>query len=459
MGKSVVGKYTLFACSLAIGFGLGTNSSSAVPVYGETAVIPVPPIASNSAGLFSFDISYFDSTTQLDYVADRPNASIDVFSAATNSFVGRIDGTGANAFVGNTGMPDTGPNGVVVINQPGQHVVYGGDGNSTVKGFNIAGGAPVIGSPIVTGLPAQGRADEMAFDPASNILVVANDHGTPSPFISLIDTTTNTIVKQIVFNGASGTPNATNGIEQPAWNPNTGRFYISVPQIGASPDPGGIAVVDPVAGTVTKVFDLANFGITACGPTGLALGVGNQLMIGCSNNQSIIFDPTANGGNGALIKTFPQATGVDELAFDPSLDLFFLASSANGISVIDAIGDVFLQQLTTGFAGSHSVSVDPVSNEVFVPVRNTLTIAGCATGCIEVFSPIPEPGTLPLMAGGLLAFLGLLWRRVRREQEKEEDSKSDRSRRLCRRCAGYLFQEEFGALLAPRSGVWRANSR
>jgi DNA-binding beta-propeller fold protein YncE len=250
----------------------------------------------------------------------------------------------------------------------------------------------------------------MAFDPVNSLLIVANDHGTPSPFVSIIDTTTNTVIKKISFDGTSGTPNATNGIEQPAWNANTGRFYISVPQIGGGTDPGGIAVVDPVAGTVTKVYDLATFGIAACNPTGLSLGIGNQLMIGCSNNQSILFDPTANGGNGAVIKTFTQATGVDELTFDPTLDLFFLASSANGVSVIDGLTDTFLQQLTT-FAGSHSVAVDPVSNELFVPLRNNSVIPGCATGCVEVFSEIPEPGTLPLAAGGLLALAGLAWRR------------------------------------------------
>src|SRR6266446_2857644 len=409
MGKLVAKNKIALLCLVAMCIDL--SPALAGPVYVQTAIIPVPSIATNATGAFSFDISFFDANTQLDYVADRPNASIDVFSAATNSFIGRIDGTGLNAFVGTVPSPDTGPNGVLVVNQPGQHVVYGGDGNSTVKAFDVVTGLPVLGSPIATGLSTQGRADEVAFDPANNLLLVANDHGTPSPFVSIIDTTTNTVVKKITFDGTLGTPNATNGIEQPVWNPSTGRFYISIPRIGASPDPGGIAVVDPIAGTVTKVFDLGTFGITACNPTGLALGVGNQLMIGCSNNQSILFDPTANGGNGAVIKTFVQATGVDELTFDPTLGLFFLASSANGVSVIDGLGDVFLQQLFTGFAGSHSISVDPVSNEVFVPVRSNSLIPGCVTGCVEVFAPAPEPGTLPLMVGGLLALVGLVWRR------------------------------------------------
>src|ERR1051325_2790122 len=115
----------------------------------------------------------------------------------------------------------------------------------------------------------QGRADEMAFDPTDKILIVASDHGTPSPYVSPINTTTNTVIgSPIVFDGTNGTPNATNGVEQPAWNPHTGKFYISVPRNGAVGDPGGIAVVDPLTHSVVKFFDFKDFGIAACNPTG-----------------------------------------------------------------------------------------------------------------------------------------------------------------------------------------------
>jgi len=400
---------TALLCSVAL--SLGANEAIAAPVYSEVDLIPVPPIGSiNPTGSFSFDISFFAGNTQLDYVADRANASIDVFSAANNSFVQQITGTGANAFVGNTPSPpspDTGPNGVLVANG----VVYGGDGNSTVKALQLtAGNPPAIGSPISVGLAAQGRADEMAFDPADHILAVASDHGTPSPYISLIDTTTNTVMKTVVFDGTSGTPNAGNGIEQAVWNGNTHTFYINVPQIGASPsDPGGIAVMN-ASGTVTKVYDFASFGISSCGPTGLAVGINNQLIVGCGSTQSFIFDPAANGGAGKIVAIFAGVTA-DELAFDPTNDLAFLTSNGT-LAVINALTDQFLQSLTTA-AGSHSVSVDPVSNEVFVPVRNgRINDPNCVTGCIEVFA-VPETSTLPLFAGGLFGIAALLWRRRR----------------------------------------------
>jgi len=96
--------------------------------YALTTTIAVPPSPDNNVGgqFKTFDISYFDSLTQLDYVADRSNAAVDVFSAITNSYVGRIGGS-AQLFSGQTASNDTsGPDGVQVINLPGQHQVYAG---------------------------------------------------------------------------------------------------------------------------------------------------------------------------------------------------------------------------------------------------------------------------------------------------------------------------------------------
>src|SRR5206468_9439110 len=110
---------------------------SAHASYVLTTTIPVPPSANNvqPGGVFSsFDISYFDPVTQLDYVADRSNAAVDIFSAQTNTFVGRIGGSG-NLFTGQQATTSiSGPDGVVVVNLPGQHQVYAGNGNSTVLG-------------------------------------------------------------------------------------------------------------------------------------------------------------------------------------------------------------------------------------------------------------------------------------------------------------------------------------
>ncbi len=83
-------------------------------------------------------------------------------SAKTNSYVGRIGG-----FVGLQATTSvSGPDGVVVAVQGGQRFLYAGDGNSTLKGFDINNGyAPLANTPVATGTPADKRVDEMAYSP------------------------------------------------------------------------------------------------------------------------------------------------------------------------------------------------------------------------------------------------------------------------------------------------------
>ena len=94
---------------------------------------------------------------------------------------------------------------------------------------------------------------------ADHILAVANNADSP-PFVSFINTDTRTVIGKIVFDGTSGTPDATTtGIEQSQWSPKTGLFYVSVPQIfPTDATQGGIAVIDPSSRSVTAVYPVSN---------------------------------------------------------------------------------------------------------------------------------------------------------------------------------------------------------
>src|SRR4051812_9104358 len=215
-----VGRSLVSLAAMAIAFGPSAAKADFISYQLET-VIPVPPAPDNQApgGAFTtYDISFFDASTQLYYLGDRSNAAVDIFSAATNSFVGRVGGSGG-VFSGiqpSLAAPNndiSGPNGVLVVNQPGQHVLWAGNGDSTLKGFNLAApGAPQIAN-IATGTPDQKRVDEMAFSPTFQRLAVANN-AAATPFLTMVNTTTNTVAQQIFFDGNNGTPKATNGIEQ-----------------------------------------------------------------------------------------------------------------------------------------------------------------------------------------------------------------------------------------------------
>ncbi len=223
--------WSLFLVLLFLMLGLGAAPGDAAPVYVLLTTIPVPsnPAGNVQGGAFTgYDIAYFDGTTQLMYLADRSNASVDIFSAKTNSFVGRV-----GSFVGIQPQPVnpatvnndiSGPDGVVVANFGGAKQLWAGDGPSLLKGFDLTlpGSPPLGGTPINTGAVPATRVDEMAFDPQHHLLLVANNAADP-PFATLVDTQTRTIVTKITFNGANAdghnAPNATNGIEQAVWDP------------------------------------------------------------------------------------------------------------------------------------------------------------------------------------------------------------------------------------------------
>ena len=393
----------LIGCMGVVGFG--GVPAFALP-YSLLTTIGIPTTGSNTTGgrLTSFDISYFDGNTQNYYLADRSNNTVDVLSAATNSLVTQF---GTGTFSGALSSPDiSGPNGVMVANNQ----VWVGNGDSTVHVYNVSGSTYTLATSVSTSLvsaTATKRADEMAVDPTDHVAIVANDAATPSPYLNFINTTTHAVTSQLVLDGSGTTPNATGGIEQPVWMPSNDKFYVSIPQIGGS-GPGGIAEIDPTTGQVIKIYDLAGFGISGCGPTGLVKGSGNQLLIGCgtAGTQTILFDPTANGGSGNVVAKF-GFSGSDEVAFDPTNSLYFVTASSSGqLGIIDGLTNTFLGSLTTA-TGAHSVAVDPVSGEVFVPLGAGAGNTICPGGCVAVYAA-PEPTSIALLAVGVAGLAGMI---------------------------------------------------
>ncbi len=358
----------------------------------------------------AFDISFFDPTTRIDYVADRSNASVDAF--AGSSFLGRVPG-----FTGQLATTSiSGPDGVLTVSHGSQHTLFAGDGNSTLKSFNITSSAlppPIQFPPISTG--GTFRVDEMAYSPSANLVLVANNADAPA-FGTLVNASTGAIVHgNIVIPGAA----AGDGLEQPVWDPATNSFFISVPQFGGA-GAGGVAEIH-IDGTVGRIYNFSTpaFGsLAACAPTGLALGATGHLMVGCGTHgtQTVVLDPT---GSGSIVKTFSQISGTDELWYDPTTADYYVTGSSGGGRVFDIIDDATLSILQTvalpvlSTANPHSISVDPGNGFVYVPLAgSTATVANafCPLGCVAVFG-VPEPGSLPLMIAGMAALIGVAVRR------------------------------------------------
>jgi hypothetical protein len=320
----------------------------------------VPPA---SGPAFSFDISWVGADGTY-YLADRTMKGIDIIDSQ-NHYLKTIGGfVGLKLKNGKTDNDHSGPNGVVVIDSLKQ--AWAGDGDSTLKVVDLAGGQ-VINS-LKTG--GKARADELAYDSLDKIILIANDADDP-PFVSFASATSQTILGNIQY------PDATNGIEQPVWDPNTDLFYLAIPQTKQNPG-GQIDAIDPVKMTVVNTFPVSN-----CVPHGLALGPNEQLLLGCSGDainllgapaQSQIMDPHT----GSILAVVMGIGGSDEVWYNPGDNRYYLAASSmtsdgtkNGkpapvLGVIDAGTYAFLGSVPT-VAGAHSVAADPQSERIFAP--------------------------------------------------------------------------------------------
>jgi len=368
-------------------------------------------------GLGAFDISFVDPKIELYVLADRTNASVDLFDSEEAEFIKRIGSTcpagnpaphfcfqGVVLVNGVANNNLSGPDGVVVVDHK---EVWAGDGDSRVKVIDLATGTSF--TTISTG--GKFRVDEMAYDSRDHILAAANNADTP-PFVTLFDTNAKTILGKLVFDTADVGVDATNGIEQSQWSPETGLFYVSVPQVGPDTTVGGVSVIDPSTMTVTHTFLVSN-----CSPAGLALGPRHQALLGCSASfgtspnvvtQSVIIDitSTSSGLDGAVVATVPLG-GSDEVWFDRGTRHYFLAARNNAdntgkitpvLGSIDARTNT-LDPSTPTSTTAHSVAADENSHNVFVPIgfvppnspAGTDPTNPCPTdGCIAVFKAHAE---------------------------------------------------------------------
>jgi hypothetical protein len=444
------------ATALAAAMSLGaTGPAQAVcggppgtPAPTQTQCLTAVAIPGNP--LRSFDISWVNTSRGEYYLADRSNAGIDVLTTAGPAFSRTITG-GVASFVGivltTSGAVNnnqSGPDGVVSSRG---HWLYAGDGDSTLKviDLNIPGPNAIVQS-ISTG--GTTRVDEMALTGNGRILLGANNAEDP-PFGTLFNTNSDnattsnvSIFAKIFIDPTLVPPGAGGSIEQPTWEPNSARFYVSVPQIANNPTgctfgpggnacQGGLLVVDPTTLSGTVTLGLFNVGplagtntgvilLNACSPNGATVGRNQNLLLGCNpgnvgtNVTTLVINAVthnyANIGN---------ITGADEVWYNSGDQRYYLGASRNCktyavgsnppptcptagsqqavLGVIDSTS-VLIETIPQSSA-SHSVAADSTLNRIFVPQvapssvvgsgGDTTTvgagICGTTNGCIAVY--------------------------------------------------------------------------
>ncbi len=352
----------VFCFFLAAAHGAGAAPAS---------VRRVDSIRVPGAALASFDIGYVNAEGVY-ALADRSNESVDFFTAASGEFLGRAPGF--KGYAAATGFSEAGPDGIVAV---GSKTFWAGNGDSTVKVVDVESHAIVAS--ISTG--GRKRVDEMAYDARDGLVIVVNNADKP-PFLTFIGSRSHKILGKIVLD------HATDGAEQPAWDPVTGMIYLSIPVIDHVDANGAVAVINPRTRKLVKMF-----AVDKCMPAGLAVGPHGHLLVGCSDDavaagfpaKSLVLDARS----GKVIATIDQVGGSDEVWYDPKMHNYYLAAGGNPggpvLGVIDALTNRWVANLPTG-PHAHSVAADPVSGRVFVPIQAAKGAADCVSGCIAVFA-------------------------------------------------------------------------
>jgi hypothetical protein len=413
------------------------------------ATVRVTPTMTNTTAgaLYSFDISWVDQAHRLYFLADRSNKVVEIVDTTTNILVQQLaPGAGFAPFAGFTpclpaaGANDcAGPNGVATLGP----CLFVTDAPSRVVSFNFVTGATI--SSVKTDPTDPTRADELAVDPRDSLILAINNAASP-PYGTFVKFDPNTCVltppvpatDRVTFNAAAGV-DATNGAEQPLWDPVTKKFYVSIPQIGVAPENGGVIRIDPI----TKKID-HTYGIMFCSPAGLTKGPNSDALVGCNtvfNTAGGLWtatDPLTAAPIQVILDVVTgaqdQVAGVgvgDEVWFNKGDNNYYTASSTSPLrplditpappiptltaqgaailGVIDAKDEEVLQlvptfnvpAVTTGpdsgkhpAGTAHSVAADATNNHIFVPLAANNVYPNCTTGCIAVYwhGDEDEPG-------------------------------------------------------------------
>lgn len=390
-----------------------TCTGPGAPTDTQTKCLTAVPIPGNP--LRSFDISFVNPDRGEYYLADRSNAGIDIIDTQSNTFKRRLPGfvgvalnpgsvTPANPF-GTVNNNLSGPDGVVSHGR----WLYAGDGNSTLKVFDL-NAPPMVALKASIATGGTTRVDEMAVTTDGRLLLAANNAEDP-PFATLFqangdDPVNHTaIILRITVSSAIIPPGAGLSIEQPAWDPKTKRFYVSVPTIADNPTgctintvpatqcSGGMLVIDPahpqaVVGAFDPVTNTGVVKLNECGPNGATVGPHDNLLLGCTP-QNRPADTTTLVIN-AKTKNFANIgniTGSDEVWYNAGDNRYYTGSSracglpggcpAGGavLGVINAETNLLIEKIPQG-SNSHSVAADLRLNKIFVPQVAPAAVVG-----------------------------------------------------------------------------------
>lgn len=342
---------------LAVTASAGAASAAELKQIG-TIQIPSGPTK-------GFDITWVDQKTQRVYLADRDHGALDIFDGKTDKFIGSVTGfVGPKMVNGKPSNEISGPAGVLTYDD----TAWLGDGDSAAKKVDLK--AMKIVATVSTG--GKARFDEIAYDPKDHVLAGGNGDDDP-PFATFISTTTNKVIGKVAFK------DATDGLEQPAWNAADGNFYFAVPELNKNEKKGAVAVISPEA-KLLKMIPVED-----CNPHGIVFGPGDNVLLGCSLKGKDAQFVVINWKTGKVVATIPGAGGADEVAYNKKTNKYYTGSAGmHSVFVIDAATNKLVQTVdfADGKGRTHSIAASDTTGKVFIP--ENMDHGGC--GCMGVWA-------------------------------------------------------------------------
>jgi hypothetical protein len=299
------------------------------------------------------------------YLSDRTNGGVQVISLTNDSQITIVKGFTTTIVNHTVVKTESGPNGLRVI--PDRNELYATDAHGIVKVIDLFS-LEIVANISIGGIM---RADEIGYDPTTSTVVVSNGDDA-TPFVAIINSTTQTVLGKIQFPGATG-------LEQPTVNPADDKFYIAIDSDPEHPG-GGIAILDlsnPSNYSISRVIPLVD-----CIPGGIAFGgITNQLFVSCSGSQFSTFDIEKSYiidvTTGDIKANISGVSGVDQVAYSPVTTYFYATAyqdettsgSPSPYLFVIADNGTIVQKIVTDNVTAHSVAVEAGTGTMVVPVK------------------------------------------------------------------------------------------
>lgn len=273
-----------------------------------------------------FDYQTFDAKNARLYIAHMNADQLVVFDTQKNQVVANLDGF--KRIHGVIAVPEINR---VFASATGDHQVVAMDMHTR----RIVGSAGPINYP-----------DGLAYSPTTRRVFISDEHGGVD---AVVDALTNKLLGSIPLGGGAGNT---------VYDSGSGHILVAVHGVNQ------LVSIDPAAMKIVGRYKLP--GIE--NPHGIALDLANRLVFiaGEENHSLGVFDLNAM----KLLSVHQVGEDPDVLAFDPGLSRLYVSAESGTVTVLKESGQSLRQIGEFHMPHAHTVSVDPATHVVYLPLEN-----------------------------------------------------------------------------------------